>query len=111
MSTKNAEVKVYINNSDVAITVCLPIDKNKMNCIQSIKSKTKNDLIVAKMIEKDDDKVEKLINNIATKWNELIEPELKKALPGIEHVKYTEANSLMKFEVGEETIEKWFELK
>lgn len=110
-NTKNAEVKVFINGSDTAVTVLIPIDKSKMSCIQSIKSKAKTNIIVEAVVNKNMDKAKAIVDGIASKWHELIEPELKKALPGISCV-YTEANNLMTFEYGTgETYTAMFELK
>lgn len=101
MITKNTEVKVWINGSSNSITVLVPVEKSKMQVIQSVKSKAKSDIQLAHL-QGDDEKANAAINRIGKKYKELVGPVLKDMLPGIQ-VKYTEANSLMSFDLGDNT--------
>lgn len=109
---KNTEVKVNIAGSESSLTILIGVNKSKMQVIQSIKSKAKAEIQLAWMTG-DQKKAEAKINKIADDYRALVEPELKKALPNIP-LAWTEANSLMKFEVSnnpDEAVTKTFEIK
>lgn len=98
---KNTEVKVWVNGSESPLVILVPVDKSKMQVIQSVKSKAKADIQLAHL-QGDDEKAQAKIDAIAKKYEELVAPELEKALPGMS-IRFTEANSLMSFDLGDGT--------
>lgn len=116
MSTKNSEVKVRINGVERIILV--PVDNSKMNVVQSVKSKS-NSEIALYWLKGDKDKAREIINKIAAKYQELVEPGIKEffsMLPGEFTIEYTEANNLMTFgeivsrQIVEVYEQKWFKV-
>lgn len=104
---KNTEVKVSINNSNPFIII-IPVDKSSYQSLQSVKTKQSPAIELA-CVKGEMDKVEELIGKITSKYEELVKPALKEAFGDIP-LRYTEANTLMTFQKGEEVYQAYFEL-
>lgn len=104
---KNTEVKVSINNSNPFVII-IPVDKSGYQSLQSVKTKQSSAIELA-CIKGEMDKVEELIGKITSKYEELVKPALQEAFGDIP-LRYTEANTLMTFQKGEEVYQAYFEL-
>lgn len=104
---KNTEVKVSINNSNPFVII-IPVDKSGYQSLQSVKTK-QSSLIELACVKGEMDKVEELIGKITSKYEELVRPALQEAFGDIP-LRYTEANTLMTFQKGEEVYQAYFEL-
>lgn len=104
---KNTEVKVSINNSNPFVII-IPVDKSGYQTLQSVKAKQSSAIELA-CVKGEMDKVEELIGKITSKYEELVKPALQEAFGDIP-LRYTEANTLMTFQKGEEVYQAYFEL-
>lgn len=104
---KNTEVKVSINNSNPFVII-IPVDKSAYQSLQSVKTKQSPAIELA-CVKGEMDKVEELIGKITSKYEELVRPALQEAFGDIP-LRYTEANTLMAFQKGEEVYQAYFEL-
>lgn len=104
---KNTEVKVSINNGDPFVII-IPVDKSGYQSLQSVKTKQSSAIELA-CVKGEMDKVEELIGKITSKYEELVGPALQEAFGDIP-LRYTEANTLMTFQKGEEVYQAYFEL-
>lgn len=104
---KNTEVKVSINNSNPFVII-IPVDKSGYQSLQSVKTK-QSSVIELACVKGEMDKVEELIGKITSKYEELVKPALQEAFGNIP-LRYTEANTLMTFQKGEEVYQAYFEL-
>lgn len=104
---KNTEVKVSINNGNPFVII-IPIDKSGYQSLQSVKTKQSSAIELA-CVKGEMDKVEELIGKITSKYEELVRPALQEAFGDIP-LRYTEANTLMTFQKGEEVYQAYFEL-
>ena len=104
---KNTEVKVSINNSNPFVII-IPVDKSGYQSLQSIKTKQSSAIELA-CVKGEMNKVEELIGKITSKYEELVKPALQEAFGDIP-LRYTEANTLMTFQKGEEVYQAYFEL-
>lgn len=104
---KNTEVKVSINNNNPFVII-IPVDKSGYQSLQSVKTKQSSAIELA-CIKGEMDKVEELIGKITSKYEELVKPALQEAFGDIP-LRYTEANTLMTFQKGEEVYQAYFEL-
>lgn len=104
---KNTEVKVSINNSNPFVII-IPVDKSGYQSLQSVKTKQSAAIELA-CVKGEMDKVEELIGKITSKYEELVRPALQEAFGDIP-LRYTEANTLMTFQKGEEVYQAYFEL-
>lgn len=104
---KNTEVKVSINNGNPFVII-IPVDKSSYQSLQSVKTKQSSAIELA-CIKGEMDKVEELIGKITSKYEELVRPALQEAFGDIP-LRYTEANTLMTFQKGEEVYQAYFEL-
>lgn len=104
---KNTEVKVSINNSNPFVII-IPVDKSGYQSLQSVKTKQSSAIELA-CVKGEMDKVEELIGKITSKYEELVKPALQEAFGDIP-LWYTEANTLMTFQKGEEVYQAYFEL-
>lgn len=104
---KNTEVKVSINNSNPFVII-IPVDKSGYQCLQSVKTKQSSAIELA-CVKGEMDKVEELIGKITSKYEKLVKPALQEAFGDIP-LRYTEANTLMTFQKGEEVYQAYFEL-
>ena len=104
---KNTEVKVSINNSNPFVII-IPVDKSGYQSLQSVKTKQSSAIELA-CVKGEMDKVEELIGKITSKYEELVRPALQEAFGDIP-LRYTEANTLMTFQKGEEVYQAYFEL-
>lgn len=104
---KNTEVKVSINNSN-SFVIIIPVDKSGYQSLQSVKTKQSSAIELA-CVKGEMDKVEELIGKITSKYEELVKPALQEAFGDIP-LRYTEANTLMTFQKGEEVYQAYFEL-
>lgn len=104
---KNTEVKVSINNGNPFVII-IPVDKSGYQSLQSVKTKQSPAIELA-CIKGEMDKVEELIGKITSKYEELVKPALQEAFEDIP-LRYTEANTLMTFQKGEEVYQAYFEL-
>lgn len=104
---KNTEVKVSINNGNPFVII-IPVDKSGYQSLQSVKTKQSPAIELA-CVKGETDKVEELIGKITSKYEELVKPALQEAFGDIP-LKYTEANTLMTFQKGEEVYQAYFEL-
>lgn len=104
---KNTEVKVSINNSNPFVII-IPVDKSGYQSLQSVKTKQSSAIELA-CVKGEMDKVEELIGKITSKYEELVKPALQEAF-GYIPLRYTEANTLMTFQKGEEVYQAYFEL-
>lgn len=104
---KNTEVKVSINDGNPFVII-IPVDKSGYQSLQSVKTKQSSAIELA-CIKGEMDKVEELIGKITSKYEELVKPALQEAFGDIP-LRYTEANTLMTFQKGEEVYQAYFEL-
>lgn len=104
---KNTEVKVSINDGNPFVII-IPVDKSGYQSLQSVKTKQAQAIELA-CIKGEMDKVEELIGKITSKYEELVKPALQAAFRDIP-LRYTEANTLMTFQKGEEVYQAYFEL-
>ena len=104
---KNTEVKVSINNGNPFVII-IPVDKSGYQSLQSVKTKQSPAIELA-CVKGEMDKVEELIGKITSKYEELVKPALQEAFGDIP-LRYTEANTLMIFQKGEEVYQAYFEL-
>lgn len=104
---KNTEVKVSINNGNQFVII-IPVDKSGYQSLQSVKTKQSPAIELA-CVKGEMDKVEELIGKITSKYEELVRPPLQEAFGDIP-LRYTEANTLMTFQKGEEVYQAYFEL-
>lgn len=104
---KNTEVKVSINNSNPFVII-ISVDKSGYQSLQSVKTKQSSAIELA-CVKGEMDKVEELIGKITSKYEELVKPALQEAFGDIP-LRYTEANTLMTFQKGEEVYQAYFEL-
>lgn len=104
---KNTEVKVSINNGNQFVII-IPVDKSGYQSLQSVKTKQSPAIELA-CVKGEMDKVEELIGKITSKYEELVRPALQEAFGDIP-LRYTEANTLMTFQKGEEVYQAYFEL-
>lgn len=104
---KNTEVKVSINNGNPFVII-IPVDKSGYQSLQSVKTK-QSPVIELACVKGEMDKVEELIGKIISKYEELVKPALREAFGDIP-LRYTEANTLMTFQKGEEVYQAYFEL-
>ncbi len=104
---KNTEVKVSINNSNPFVII-IPVDKSGYQSLQSVKTKQSSAIELA-CVKGEMNKVEELIGKITSKYEELVKPALREAFGDIP-LRYTEANTLMTFQKGEEVYQAYFEL-
>lgn len=104
---KNTEVKVSINNSNPFVII-IPVDKSGYQSLQSVKTKQSSAIELA-CVKGEMNKVEELIGKITSKYEELVKPALQEAFGDIP-LRYTEANTLMTFQKGEEVYQAYFEL-
>lgn len=104
---KNTEVKVSINNSNPFVII-IPVDKSGYQGLQSVKTKQSSAIELA-CVKGEMDKVEELIGKITSKYEKLVKPALQEAFGDIP-LRYTEANTLMTFQKGEEVYQAYFEL-
>ena len=91
---QNSEVSISINGG-VNFTALIPIDKSKMKSLQSVKSKSIDNIKLALAMGKTDEADAK-IESFGKKYRELIEPGLKTTFPGLK-ITYTEKNELLTF--------------
>lgn len=104
---KNTEVKVQLNGGNPFVII-IPVDKSGYQSLQSVKTKQSSAIELA-CIKGEMDKVEELIGKITSKYEELVKPALQEAFGDIP-LRYTEANTLMTFQKGEEVYQAYFEL-
>lgn len=104
---KNTEVKVSLNNGNPFVII-IPVDKSGYQSLQSVKTKQAPAIELA-CVKGEMDKVEELIGKITSKYEELVKPALQEAFGNIP-LRYTEANTLMTFQKGEEVYQAYFEL-
>lgn len=104
---KNTEVKVQLNGGNPFVII-IPVDKSGYQSLQSVKTKQSSAIELA-CIKGEMDKVEELIGKITSKYEELVKPALQEAF-GDMPLRYTEANTLMTFQKGEEVYQAYFEL-
>lgn len=104
---KNTEVKVSINNGNQFVII-IPVDKSGYQSLQSVKTKQSSAIELA-CVKGEMDKVEELIGKITSKYEKLVKPALREAFGDIP-LRYTEANTLMTFQKGEEVYQAYFEL-
>lgn len=104
---KNTEVKVSINDGNPFVII-IPVDKSGYQSLQSVKTKQAPAIELA-CVKGEMDKVEELIGKITSKYEELVKPALQEAFGDIP-LRYTEANTLMTFQKGEEVYQAYFEL-
>lgn len=104
---KNTEVKVQLNGSNPFVII-IPVDKSGYQSLQSVKTKQSPAIELA-CVKGEMDKVEELIGKITSKYEELVKPALQEAFGDIP-LRYTEANTLMTFQKGEEVYQAYFEL-
>lgn len=104
---KNTEVKVSINDGNPFVII-IPVDKSGYQSLQSVKTKQSSAIELA-CIKGEMDKVEELIGKITSKYEELVKPALQETFGDIP-LRYTEANTLMTFQKGEEVYQAYFEL-
>lgn len=104
---KNTEVKVSINDGNPFVII-IPVDKSGYQSLQSVKTKQAPTIELA-CVKGEMDKVEELIGKITSKYEELVRPALQEAF-GDTPLRYTEANTLMTFQKGEEVYQAYFEL-
>lgn len=104
---KNTEVKVSVNNGNPFVII-IPVDKSGYQSLQSVKTKQSPAIELA-CVKGEMDKVEELIGKITSKYEELVRPALREAFGDIP-LRYTEANTLMTFQKGEEVYQAYFEL-
>ena len=104
---KNTEVKVQLNGGNPFVII-IPVDKSGYQSLQSVKTKQSSAIELA-CVKGEMDKVEKLIGKITSKYEELVKPALQEAFGDIP-LRYTEANTLMTFQKGEEVYQAYFEL-
>lgn len=104
---KNTEVKVQLNGGNPFVII-IPVDKSGYQSLQSVKTKQSSAIELA-CVKGEMDKVEELIGKITSKYEELVKPALQEAFGDIP-LRYTEANTLMTFQKGEEVYQAYFEL-
>ena len=104
---KNTEVKVQLNGGNPFVII-IPVDKSGYQSLQSVKTKQSSAIELA-CVKGEMDKVEELIGKITSKYEELLKPALQEAFGDIP-LRYTEANTLMTFQKGEEVYQAYFEL-
>ena len=104
---KNTEVKVQLNGGNPFVII-IPVDKSSYQSLQSVKTKQSPAIELA-CVKGEMDKVEELIGKITSKYEELVKPALQEAFGDIP-LRYTEANTLMTFQKGEEVYQAYFEL-
>ena len=104
---KNTEVKVQLNGGNPFVII-IPVDKSGYQSLQSVKTKQSPAIELA-CVKGEMDKVEELIGKITSKYEELVRPALQEAFGDIP-LRYTEANTLMTFQKGEEVYQAYFEL-
>lgn len=104
---KNTEVKVQLNGGNPFVII-IPVDKSGYQSLQSVKTKQSSAIELA-CVKGEMDKVEELIGKITSKYKELVKPALQEAFGDIP-LRYTEANTLMTFQKGEEVYQAYFEL-
>lgn len=104
---KNTEVKVQLNGGNPFVII-IPVDKSGYQSLQSVKTKQSPAIELA-CVKGEMDKVEELIGKITSKYEELVKPALQEAFGDIP-LRYTEANTLMTFQKGEEVYQAYFEL-
>lgn len=104
---KNTEVKVQLNGGNPFVII-IPVDKSGYQSLQSVKTKQSPAIELA-CVKGEMDKVEELIRKITSKYEELVKPALREAFGDIP-LRYTEANTLMTFQKGEEVYQAYFEL-
>lgn len=104
---KNTEVKVQLNGGNPFVII-IPVDKSGYQSLQSVKTKQSSAIELA-CVKGEMDKVEELIGKITSKYEELVKPALQEAFEDIP-LRYTEANTLMTFQKGEEVYQAYFEL-
>lgn len=104
---KNTEVKVQLNGGN-SFVIIIPVDKSGYQSLQSVKTK-QSSVIELACVKGEMDKVEELIGKITSKYEELVKPALQEAFGDIP-LRYTEANTLMTFQKGEEVYQAYFEL-
>lgn len=104
---KNTEVKVQLNGGNPFVII-IPVDKSGYQSLQSVKTKQSSAIELA-CIKGEMNKVEELIGKITSKYEELVKPALQEAFGDIP-LRYTEANTLMTFQKGEEVYQAYFEL-
>lgn len=104
---KNTEVKVQLNGGNPFVII-IPADKSGYQSLQSVKTKQSPAIELA-CVKGEMDKVEELIGKITSKYEELVKPALQEAFGDIP-LRYTEANTLMTFQKGEEVYQAYFEL-
>lgn len=104
---KNTEVKVQLNGGNPFVII-IPVDKSGYQSLQSVKTKQSPAIELA-CVRGEMDKVEELIGKITSKYEELVKPALQEAFGDIP-LRYTEANTLMTFQKGEEVYQAYFEL-
>lgn len=107
MSTKNTEVKVFVNNSDKAIIILVPVESAKFAVVHSTKSKSK-DSIKLMALEGRVEEAEEKMNKIAESYNKLVQPYLEEVFPGVP-LRYTENKKLLSFDFSNDDIRQvWF---
>lgn len=104
---KNTEVKVQLNGGNPFVII-IPVDKSGYQSLQSVKTKQSSAIELA-CIKGEMDKVEELIGKITSKYEELVKPALQETFGDIP-LRYTEANTLLTFQKGEEVYQPYFEL-
>lgn len=104
---KNTEVKVSISGGSPFVII-IPVDKSGYQSLQSAKTKQSSAIELA-CAKGEMDKAEELIGKITSKYEELVRPALQEAFGDIP-LRYTEANTLMTFQKGEEAYQACFEL-
>ena len=104
---KNTEVKVQLNGGNPFVII-IPVDKSGYQSLQSVKTKQSPAIELA-CVKGEMNKVEELIGKITSKYEELVKPALQEAFGDIP-LRYTEANTLMTFQKGEEVYQAYFEL-
>lgn len=104
---KNTEVKVQLNGGNPFVII-IPVDKSGYQSLQSVKTKQSQAIELA-CVKGEMDKVEELIGKITSKYEELVKPALQETFGDIP-LRYTEANTLMTFQKGEEVYQAYFEL-
>lgn len=104
---KNTEVKVQLNGGNPFVII-IPVDKSGYQSLQSVKTKQSPAIELA-CVKGEMDKVEELIGKITSKYEELVKPALQETFGDIP-LRYTEANTLMTFQKGEEVYQAYFEL-
>lgn len=104
---KNTEVKVQLNGGNPFVII-IPVDKSGYQSLQSVKTKQSPAIELA-CVKGEMDKVKELIGKITSKYEELVKPALQEAFGDIP-LRYTEANTLMTFQKGEEVYQAYFEL-